>query len=145
MWGTSWMRRHLCMAQRNRNMIMCYNNSICKMNCLGKVYHYATSWNSGLIFLFWSSVEWSRPGWAGSLHLQTNHWSDWPKTWLMKSIWDSSDLIKFLLYNVIMSFSHLPLIGLPMGLADAIFSTANLALEGFPLTNALGESMPSRH
>ena len=27
----------------------------------------------------------------------------------------------------------------------AIFSAANLALAGFPLTNALGESMPSRH
>ena len=25
------------------------------------------------------------------------------------------------------------------------FSAANLALAGFPLTNALGESMPSRH
>ena len=26
-----------------------------------------------------------------------------------------------------------------------IFSAANLALAGIPLTNALGESMPSRH
>ena len=26
-----------------------------------------------------------------------------------------------------------------------VFSAANLALAGFPLTNALGESMPSRH
>ena len=26
-----------------------------------------------------------------------------------------------------------------------IFSTANLALAGFPLTNALGENLPSRH
>ena len=26
-----------------------------------------------------------------------------------------------------------------------IFSAANLTLAGFPLTNALGESMPSRH
>ena len=27
----------------------------------------------------------------------------------------------------------------------AVFSAANLALAGFPLTNALGENLPSRH
>ena len=30
-------------------------------------------------------------------------------------------------------------------LAPGKFSAANLALAGFPLANALGESMPSRH
>ena len=34
---------------------------------------------------------------------------------------------------------------LAVGAAYNVFSVANLALAGFPLTNALGESMPSRH
>ena len=34
---------------------------------------------------------------------------------------------------------------LPLDNNCNIFSAANLTLSGFPLTNALGESMPSRH
>ena len=49
--------------------------------------------------------------------------------------WESCDKIHGLFYswNIYLCSSFLP------------FSAANLALAGFPLTNPLGESMPSRH
>ena len=64
---------------------------------------------------------------------------------LLSSHWGWDKMATNFLKTFLNAFSSMKIYGSWLRFHLSLFSTANLALAGFPLTNALGESIPSRH
>ena len=91
----------------------------------------------------------------------------WPRGWLARPqipwnlIFCFKTVIQIIVWKTVISLArtfevvgcalttcpphHIGFSGKVTEWSSHVFSAANLALAGFPLTNALGESMPSRH